>query len=164
MCRPVVVTHCMNWIGKLVEESSVAKMCGYCRNICKKLEMADRGIVMVDINAAQIVDMRPPKTLCSARNAARDYDIDCDNYAIKLSKCRDFISGIKESICMWKIKQIAEADFGCEERLPGEKLKCLVILENENGETRRLEVEDEWLTKQGLDEGSTWDIAAEKFI
>ncbi len=65
---------------------------------------------------------------------------------------------------MWKIKQITEADFGCEERLPGEKLKCLVILENENGETRRLEVEDEWLTEQGLDEGSTWNIAAEKFI
>ena len=59
---------------------------------------------------------------------------------------------------MWKIKQIAEADFGCEERLPGEKLKCLVILENENGETRRLEVEDEWLTEQGLDEGSTWNF------
>lgn len=59
---------------------------------------------------------------------------------------------------MWKIKQIAEADFGCEERLPGEKLKCLVTLENENGETRRLEVEDEWLTKQGLDEGSTWNF------
>ncbi|WP_418472713.1 hypothetical protein [Eubacterium sp.] len=65
---------------------------------------------------------------------------------------------------MWKIKQIAEADFGCEERLPGEKLKCLVILENENGETRRLEVEDEWLTEQGLDEGSTWNITDEKNI
>ena len=65
---------------------------------------------------------------------------------------------------MWKIKQIAEADFGCEERLPGEKLKCLVILENENGETRRLEVEDEWLTEQGLDEGSTWNITDEKKI
>ena len=65
---------------------------------------------------------------------------------------------------MWKIKQIAEADFGCEERLPGEKLKCLVILETENGETRRLEVEDEWLTEQGLDEGSTWNITDEKNI
>ncbi len=65
---------------------------------------------------------------------------------------------------MWKIKQIAEADFGCEERLPGEKLKCLVILENENGETRRLEVEDEWLTEQELDEGSTWNIIDEKNI
>ena len=57
---------------------------------------------------------------------------------------------------MWRIKQIAEADFGCEERLPGEKLKCLVILENEKGETRRLEVEDEWLTEQGLDEGAIY--------
>ncbi|WP_294785956.1 hypothetical protein [uncultured Eubacterium sp.] len=65
---------------------------------------------------------------------------------------------------MWKIKQIAEADFGCEERLPGEKLKCLVILENENGETRRLEVEDEWLTELGLDEDSTWNITDEKNI
>ena len=65
---------------------------------------------------------------------------------------------------MWKIKQIAEADFGCEERLPGEKLKCLVILENENGDTRRLEAEDEWLTEQGLDEGSTWNITDEKNI
>ena len=57
---------------------------------------------------------------------------------------------------MWKIKQIVEADFGCEERMPGEKLKYLVILENETGETRRLEVEDDWLTSQGLDEGSLW--------
>ena len=65
---------------------------------------------------------------------------------------------------MWKIKQIAEADFGCEERLPGEKLKCLVIIENQNGETHRLEVEDEWLTEQGLDEGSTWNITDEKNI
>ena len=64
---------------------------------------------------------------------------------------------------MWRIKQIAEADFGCEERLPGEKLKCLVILENEKGETRRLEVEDEWLTEQGLDEGSMWDVSDKDF-
>lgn len=57
---------------------------------------------------------------------------------------------------MWKIKQIAEADFGCEERMPGEKLKCLVSLEDETGKVRRLEAEDEWLTEQGLDEGSEW--------
>ena len=49
---------------------------------------------------------------------------------------------------MWKIKQIAEADFGCEERMPGEKLKCLVILEDESGNVRCLETEDEWLTEQ----------------
>lgn len=57
---------------------------------------------------------------------------------------------------MWKIKQITEADFGCEERMPGEKLKCLVILEDESGNVRCLETEDEWLTEQGLNEGSEW--------
>ena len=69
MCRPVVVTPCMNWIGKSVEESSVAKMCGSYRNICKKLKMVDRGITMVVISVARIVGMRQPKTLCFARNA-----------------------------------------------------------------------------------------------
>ena len=59
---------------------------------------------------------------------------------------------------MWKIKEILEADFGCEERQPGEQLKCLVRLENEEGETRELEGEDEWLYEQGLDEGSVWKI------
>lgn len=57
---------------------------------------------------------------------------------------------------MWKIKQIMEADYGCEERLPGEELKCLVILENECGETKRLEAGDAWLRENNLDEGSTW--------
>ena len=82
--------------------------------------------------------MKRQKTLCFARNAEQD--------------CKIRLAGG----IMWKIKQIAEADFGCEERLPGEKLKCLVILENETGEIRRLEVEDDWLTSQGLDEGSLW--------
>ena len=103
--------------------------------------MADPGIIMVVINAVRTAGMRQRKILYSVRNVVRDYR-----------------GNGKECIGMWKIKQIAEADFGCEERLPGEKLKCLVILENENGETRRLEVEDEWLTEQGLDEGSTWNI------
>ena len=57
---------------------------------------------------------------------------------------------------MWKIKEILEADFGCEERQQGEKLKCLVRLEAEDGQIRELEVEDEWLYAQGLDEGSDW--------
>ena len=56
----------------------------------------------------------------------------------------------------WKIKEILEADFGCEERQPGEKLKCLVRLENRDGQIRELEVEDEWLCDQGLEEGSNW--------
>lgn len=57
---------------------------------------------------------------------------------------------------MWKIKKILEADYGCEERMPEEKLKCLVVLENESGETRTLETADEWLREHDLDEGSGW--------
>lgn len=57
---------------------------------------------------------------------------------------------------MWKIKQIFDGEYGCEERQPGEKKKCLVTLENETGAKRQLNVEDEWLTAQGLDEGSIW--------
>ena len=55
---------------------------------------------------------------------------------------------------MWKIQKILEADYGCEERLPGEKLKCLVNLENETGQTKQVEMEDEWLRENNLDEGS----------
>lgn len=57
---------------------------------------------------------------------------------------------------MWKVTNIYEADYGCEERQPGEKLKCLVYLENELGQKRQVLVEDEWLTAQGIDEGSVW--------
>ncbi len=32
---------------------------------------------------------------------------------------------------MWKLKQIFDGEYGCEERQPGEKEKCLVILANE---------------------------------
>lgn len=59
---------------------------------------------------------------------------------------------------MWKIKQIFDGEYGCEERQPGEKQKCLVILKDETGAKRQLGVEDEWLTAQGLDEGSIWPV------
>ena len=57
---------------------------------------------------------------------------------------------------MWKVKQIFEADYGCEERMPGEPLKVLVYLENEFGTQYQLEVEDEWLTEKGINEGDIW--------
>ena len=59
---------------------------------------------------------------------------------------------------MWKIKRILEGDFGCEERKKKKKLKCVVILENESGDTRQVEAEDEWLTANHLDEGTITDI------
>ena len=52
---------------------------------------------------------------------------------------------------MWTIKRIDEADFGCEERLPGEPLIVLVSLECDDGRMLQLEVADNWLTMQELD-------------
>lgn len=57
---------------------------------------------------------------------------------------------------MWTIKRIDEADFGCEERLPGEPLLLLITLENEEGEIMRFEVAENWIEMQGLDEGDEW--------
>ena len=57
---------------------------------------------------------------------------------------------------MWKIKQIFDGDFGCEELAPGEKPKVSVTLVNEAGEEKHVFVEDEWLLENGLDVGSIW--------
>ena len=57
---------------------------------------------------------------------------------------------------MWKIKQIFDGEFGCEELAPGEKPKVSVTLVNEAGEGKYVSVEDEWLLENGLDVGSIW--------
>ena len=57
---------------------------------------------------------------------------------------------------MWKIKQIFDGEFGCEELAPREKPKVSVTLVNEAGEEKYVSVEDEWLLENGLDVGSIW--------
>ena len=57
---------------------------------------------------------------------------------------------------MWTIQQISEADYGCEERLPGEPLMVLVTLESDMGEILQFEMPDNWLLMQGLEEGDKW--------
>lgn len=57
---------------------------------------------------------------------------------------------------MWKIKQIFDGEFGCEELAPGEKPKVSVTLVNEAGEEKYVSVEDEWLLENRLDVGSIW--------
>lgn len=57
---------------------------------------------------------------------------------------------------MWKIRQIFDGEYGCEERLPGEEIKYLVVLENEEGLTREVMTGDKYLTENGLDEGDIW--------
>ena len=57
---------------------------------------------------------------------------------------------------MWIVKQLQEADYGCEERMPGEPLKTLVILESDDGRMCQFEMADEWLVNQGIEEGDEW--------
>ena len=56
----------------------------------------------------------------------------------------------------WKIESIREADYGCEERMPGDKLRCFVTLVDECGKKRYLDVLDEWLIDNNIDEGQRW--------
>lgn len=57
---------------------------------------------------------------------------------------------------MWKIKQIFDGDFGCEELQPGQKPKVSVTLVDEAGNEKFVSAEDDWLVENGLDVGSEW--------
>lgn len=57
---------------------------------------------------------------------------------------------------MWRIKQIFDGEYGCEERSDEEKARCVVTLENERGVRRELSVYDDWLKEKYLEEGSEW--------
>lgn len=57
---------------------------------------------------------------------------------------------------MWKIKEIFEADYGCEERMPGEPIRVCVRLQSDYGELVQFEVADSWLLSQELEEGDEW--------
>lgn len=65
---------------------------------------------------------------------------------------------------MWTITRIDEADYGCEERLPGEPVMVLITLENDAGAMLRFEAAENWIEMQGLDEGDEWpeNIEAEE--
>ena len=57
---------------------------------------------------------------------------------------------------MWIIKEIYEADYGCEERMPGEPLMIGVMLECDDGRIANVEVADIWLSNNELKEGDEW--------
>lgn len=57
---------------------------------------------------------------------------------------------------MWTVSRIEEADYGCEERLPGEPLMVLVTIENEEGRECQFECAENWLEIQEIDEGDEW--------
>ena len=58
-------------------------------------------------------------------------------------------------IGMKSIKHIFDGDFGCEET-NRKKPTVLVTLIDEFGNESYVTVEDEWLTKNGLNIGDTW--------
>ena len=57
---------------------------------------------------------------------------------------------------MWKIKQIFDGDYGCEELQPGQRPKVLITLVDDAGDEKLVSVEDDWLTENGLDVGAEW--------
>lgn len=58
----------------------------------------------------------------------------------------------------WKIKQIIDGDYGCEELKPGEKPMVSVTLVDDDGNEKYVSVEDEWLTENELEVGDRWPI------
>ena len=56
----------------------------------------------------------------------------------------------------WTVRRIQEGDYGCEERPAEERNQVIVTLENEDGLTRQLTADDDWLYTMGIDEGSLW--------
>lgn len=58
----------------------------------------------------------------------------------------------------WIIERIDEADFGCEERMPGEPLMVLVRLRSDDGRMTEFEMPEKWLVQQNLDEGDEWPL------
>jgi hypothetical protein len=56
----------------------------------------------------------------------------------------------------WTVKRIQESDYGCEERSAEERNQVIVTLVDEDGLTRQLTADDDWLYTMGIDEGSLW--------
>lgn len=63
---------------------------------------------------------------------------------------------------MWRIKQIFDGDYGCEDLQPGEKPKVTVYISDDKGNEKSVKVYDSWLTENGLDVGSKWKYGYEK--
>lgn len=57
---------------------------------------------------------------------------------------------------MWTIERIDEADFGCEERMPGQPLMLYVTLKDEYGRITGFEIPEPWIEMHGLEEGDEW--------
>lgn len=57
---------------------------------------------------------------------------------------------------MWTVVRIDEADYGCEERLPGEPLMVLVTIERDDGRECQFKCAESWLQFMEINEGDEW--------
>lgn len=57
---------------------------------------------------------------------------------------------------MWRIKQIFDGDYGCEEHNEENGPEVTVYLESEEGKEKSVRVPDKWLIENNLNEGDEW--------
>ena len=58
---------------------------------------------------------------------------------------------------MWKIKQIFDGDYGCEELQPGQKSKVSVTLVDVAGNEKLVSVEDDYLANEPYVLEKVWE-------
>ena len=55
---------------------------------------------------------------------------------------------------MWKVTHIYDDDFGCEERMPGDKKKTILYVVNDDGIEKQIKVDEDYLAEHFILEGS----------
>ena len=58
---------------------------------------------------------------------------------------------------MWRIKQIFDGDYGCEEHDEKSGPEVTVYLTDESGREKNVRVPDKWLIENNLNEGDEWE-------
>ena len=54
---------------------------------------------------------------------------------------------------MWKVAHIYDDDYGCEERIPGDKKKAILCIVNEDGVEKQIKVNEDYLAEHFILEG-----------
>ena len=67
---------------------------------------------------------------------------------------------------MWKVTHIYDDDYGCEERMPGDKKKAILYVVNDDGLEKQIRVDEDYLAEHFILEGSTIndEIVGEQII
>ncbi len=55
---------------------------------------------------------------------------------------------------MWKVTHIYDDDYGCEERMPGDKKKAILYIVNDDGVEKQIKVDEDYLAEHFILEGS----------